>query len=191
MTAHSSFQEITVSAARLDPYPLEAVEAELRRDSLHVGVDEFRDAFSRVPTAVAVITTTLDGQPVGTTVGSFCALSATPPLALVALDLESNTLAVIRATRRFAINVLNADQGDIASACATKAACKFDALAWSMHDGLPRLDDTVSWMTCELVDELSGGDHAILSGLLTACESSEARPLVYHLRGYCEPLTSG
>jgi len=73
-----------------------------------------------------------DGRTHGTTVSAFCSLSAEPPLVLVALDKRSDLLALLRASRRFAVNVLAAGQEEIGVLCATKAE---DSTAWRPSSG--------------------------------------------------------
>src|SRR5438876_8181319 len=128
-----------------------------------VSLDQFRETFSSVPTPVSIVTALRDGVPHGTTVSSFCSLSAEPPLVLVALDRGSNTLAVLDETRRFGVNVLAADQDGAARACASKGEGKFAGIEWHAENGLPRLAGTTSWLECDVEDELEGGDHVIVT----------------------------
>jgi flavin reductase ActVB len=61
--------------------------------SAAVPPDLFRRACALFPTGVAVLTTlALDGTPHGLTINAFCSLSLRPPLVLVAIDRESETL---------------------------------------------------------------------------------------------------
>lgn len=152
-----------------------------------VTLDEFRETFSSVPAPVSVVTALHDGKPYGTTVSSFCSLSASPPLVLVALDRASNTLAVVTDTRRFGVNVLSATQDPIARTCAGKGEGKFVEIEWREDTGLPRIEETTSWLACELRDQLPGGDHVILTGLVVACDYTGLPPLVYHRRTYSTP----
>jgi len=155
--------------------------------SAGVSVDEFRATFSSVPAPVSVVTALRDGKPFGTTVSSFCSLSAEPPLVLVALELTSNTLAVVRETRRFGLNVLSATQDQISQTFAGKGEHKFESIAWREVHGLPRIEDATGWLACEVDDELPGGDHVIVTGLVVACEHTDLPPLVYHRRTYWTP----
>lgn len=155
-----------------------------------VTLDEFRETFSAIPAPVAIVTAAYGGDPFGTTVSSFCALSADPPLVLVALDRESNTLRVVRETQRFGLNVLAAGQDEVARTCATKELGKFGAVDWHEDRGLPRIEGAASWLACEVMDELPGGDHVIVTGLVTACDASDRAPLVYHRRAFATPIGS-
>jgi flavin reductase (DIM6/NTAB) family NADH-FMN oxidoreductase RutF len=154
-----------------------------------VSFQEFRDAFSAVPTPVSVVTAVKDGKAHGTTVSAFCSLSADPPLVMLGLERSSDLLKLIRETRRFGVNVLSTGQEQIALACARKGPDKFAAIPWHYADDLPRLDDGASWLACRLEAELPGGDHVIVVGLITACEASTRTPLVYLRRQFQRPVS--
>lgn len=129
---------------------------------------EFRTVMAAVCTPVSVITA-LDGdRPHGTTVSAFASLSLEPPMVLVALDLGSDLLALVRRTGRFGLNVLSAAQSGLAEVFARKGADKFAGVRWTDDGGLPRLDATAGWLACE-VDTLVPG---------------ELPPLTYHRRLY-------
>ncbi len=152
-----------------------------------VSLEEFRETLSSVPAPVSVISALRDGIAYGTTVSSFCSLSAQPPLVLAALDHGSRTLPVVRETGRFGVNVLSSTQEEVARLCAGKSDDKFAGVPWAEADGLPRIDSITSWLACELEEELPGGDHVILTGLVVACDRTELPPLVHHRRTFWTP----
>jgi flavin reductase (DIM6/NTAB) family NADH-FMN oxidoreductase RutF len=152
-----------------------------------VGAEAFRDAFSRVPAAVSVVTTMNDeGRPHATTVSAFCSLSADPPLILVALAQSSDLLRCLRSNERFGVNVLAVGQETIGRGCAQKGFDKLADIPWYEADGLPRLEGGAAWLACDLHDLLPGGDHEIVIGLVTACSAAEREPLLYHRRRFVE-----
>jgi flavin reductase (DIM6/NTAB) family NADH-FMN oxidoreductase RutF/dTDP-glucose pyrophosphorylase len=157
----------------------------LKRPGLGVSLKSFAETFSTVPSPVSVVTTyNGDGRPHGTTVSAFCSLSADPPLVLVALDRSSDLLELLRKSRRFGINLLGAGQDEIGRACARKGADKFDGVSWHEDRGLPRIDGAAAWLACEVEEFLPGGDHQIVVGLVTQCETSDSQALVYHRRSF-------
>jgi flavin reductase (DIM6/NTAB) family NADH-FMN oxidoreductase RutF len=156
--------------------PVEAVDG--------VVVDAFKETLSSVPAPVTIVTTFGDGRPHGTTVSAFSSLSADPPLVLVALDRSSDLLDLLRKTGRFAVNLLSAGQEEIGLACARKGPEKFDCVEWRDEQGLPRIEGAAAWLACHIQELLPGGDHVIVVGLVTACETSEAEALVYHRRRF-------
>jgi flavin reductase (DIM6/NTAB) family NADH-FMN oxidoreductase RutF/dTDP-glucose pyrophosphorylase len=152
---------------------------------LGVSIKSFAETFSQVPSPVSVVTTfNGDGRPHGTTVSAFCSLSGDPPLVLVALDRSSDLLELLKESRCFGINLLGAGQDEIGLACARKGPDKFDGVSWRDERGLPRIDDAAAWLACEVQEFLPGGDHQIVVGLVTECETSDSEALVYHRRGF-------
>lgn len=141
----------------------------------------FRQAMTAVATPVSVVTTAERGTPYGTTVNAFASLSADPPMVLIALDRTSRLLAVLRRTRRFALNVLAAEQADLATAFTRRGSDRFAGVRWREHDGLPRLDSAGVWLACTVDDFLPGGDHLIAAAAVTDVDvREEAAPLTYH-----------
>jgi flavin reductase (DIM6/NTAB) family NADH-FMN oxidoreductase RutF len=143
----------------------------------------FREAMARVATPVSVVTSISGGRPHGTTVSAFASLSMTPPMVLVSLDRGSELLALVQASGRFGVNLLGADQSELALAFAHKGgAGKFGGVAWELASGLPRLDGALSWVACDLADLVSGGDHVIALGSVVGVEVVDGPPLTYHSR---------
>lgn len=133
--------------------------------------------------APVVVVTAMDGdRPHGTTVSAFASLSRRPPMILVALDVGSDLLGIIRKTGSFGINVLSDQQPDTAMAFARKGQDKFAGVAWHPVGGVPRLDGSTGWLSCEVADLVPGGDHVIVLGNVVGAEDAPERPLVYHRR---------
>ena len=144
---------------------------------------QLRSLMSRWTTGVAVVTSSDDSGPRGATTNALTSLSLDPLLVLVALDHTSNTLEAVRNSGRFCINVLAADQEEIARRFATKASGeeKLAGVPHELVDGVPVLGGAVAWLACELDGELEGGDHTILLGRpLEAGTDPEAKPLVFY-----------
>lgn len=139
------------------------------------------------PTGVAVVTSRDETGPRGATTNALTSLSLDPVLVLVALDQTSNTLAAVRRSGRFCINVLASDQEELARRFATKATGeeKLAGVAHELVDGVPVLGGCVAWLACELHDELEGGDHAILLGRpLEVGSEPDREPLVFYRGAY-------
>lgn len=151
-----------------------------------IELEAFREAFGEVPTPVAVVTAEdAERRPVGTTVSSFCSLSADPPLVLAALDTGSNTLSVISTGGRFGVNVLSYHQEEIAKACATKSADKSDMLERGSDERAPRIPGAAVWLNCTVVEIRPAGDHHILVGMIAHAEIDRAHPpMLYHRRSF-------
>lgn len=143
---------------------------------------ELRRLMSRWTTGVAVVTSRDETGPRGATTNALTSLSLDPPLVLVALDRDSNTLRAVRASGSFCVNVLAAGQDELARRFATKASGE-EKLAGVPHDlaeGMPVLHGALAWLVCALEQELAGGDHTILVGRpLEAGGDQDAQPLVF------------
>ena len=136
----------------------------------------------RWATGVAVVTSRDGTGPRGATTNALTSLSLDPPLVLVALDRDSNTLRAVRASGRFCVNVLAAGQEEVARRFATKASGeeKLAGLPHELAEGMPVLDGVLAWLVCAVEQELEGGDHTILVGRpLEAGGNRDAQPLVF------------
>jgi len=145
----------------------------------------FRDLMSGVCAPVAVVTTTVNGIPHGSTVSSFASLSLDPPLISVALDRASSLLEQIQISERFGVNVLGHAQDELAMVFARRSGDRFGAADWRVDAGLPRLIDSPSWMVCDLHQTVQAGDHLLLFGLVRSGASrADVAPLVYANRTF-------
>ena len=136
-----------------------------------------------LPTGVTVVTAAGPDGPAGATANAVSSLSIEPTPTLACLDRGSRTLLAVQAANRFGISVLHAGQEPIARAFATKApvADKWDGVsAGSERDDIPAIDDALAFVACDLRDVIAGGDHVIVTGEVTALETSSGDPLVFH-----------
>src|SRR5215216_117613 len=146
----------------------------------HVRPDALRTAMARFPTGVTVVTAMGPSGPAGATANAVASLSLEPPMMLAALDLGSRTLVAVEHARTFGINVLAGDQADVARRFSTKDPHpeKWDGVEWSDSAGTPRIEGAVIWVGCELADTHPGGDHVVVTGLVTDVEAGEGEPLL-------------
>jgi flavin reductase (DIM6/NTAB) family NADH-FMN oxidoreductase RutF len=144
--------------------------------------DALREAMARFPTAVTVITAIGPAGPAGATANAVASLSLEPPMMLAALDLGSRTLMAVEHARKFGVNVLAADQADLARRFSTKDPHpeKWGGVEWSERAGVPTIEGSAIWLACELADVHGGGDHSIVTGLVTGLEAGRAVPLIFH-----------
>jgi 3-hydroxy-9,10-secoandrosta-1,3,5(10)-triene-9,17-dione monooxygenase reductase component len=134
-----------------------------------------------LPTGVTVVTALADGSPAGATAGAVSSLSLDPPLMLVALDRDSRTLAAVRDSRRFAVNVLDAESEELARRFSTKEhhTVKWDGIGWTECGGAPWIDRAVLAVACALRDLHDGGDHVIATGDVLEVDARGGDPLVF------------
>jgi flavin reductase (DIM6/NTAB) family NADH-FMN oxidoreductase RutF len=147
----------------------------------------FRDAMSRLPTGVTVVSAPGPSGPAGATANAVTSLSLDPPLMLACLERASRTLAAVQTAERFAVNILQSGQADLARAFATKSPHdeKWGEVAWNEQHGVPVMVDALAWIACELREIHDGGDHAIAVGTVLGLDGSgEGEPLVFHRGQY-------
>lgn len=142
----------------------------------------FRDTIGCFATGVTIVTTIGPDGPAGMTTNAVTSLSLDPLLMLVCFDRGSRTLDVVRSSRRFAVNVLRADDVDLATVFASKRVAreKFDSVTHSESHGVPVLDSALAWIACELRELVPGGDHEIGIGEVIGLGLAEPHdPLVW------------
>ncbi|WP_256671540.1 flavin reductase family protein [Nocardia cyriacigeorgica] len=142
----------------------------------------FRDTMATVCTPVSVVTAMDGKRPHGTTVSAFASLSMTPPMVLVALDRGSSLLTTVREGRRFGVNILAAEQSDLAGKFARKGADKFEGVAWELDDAVPRIGGVGGFLACRVTGFVDGGDHVVVLGQVSAARPATGSPLTYHSR---------
>lgn len=142
----------------------------------------FRDTIGHFATGVTVVTTIGPGGPSGMTTNAVASLSLRPLLLLVCFDRGSRTLAVVRESRRFAVNILRHEDVELAAVFASKRVAreKFEAVTHTEAHGVPVLDDALGWIACELRELVPGGDHEIGIGEVVGMSSAGAGdPLIW------------
>jgi len=142
--------------------------------------DDLRAVMGRFATGVTVVTTP---GPLGSTANAVSSVSLDPPLVLVCLREESETLAGLRGSGAFAINVLAEDQQALADRFARAAhAGQWDGVAHEpAATGSPLLAGTLAAIECELHEEADGGDHRIVIGrvLSVRLDAEPTAPLLF------------
>jgi flavin reductase ActVB len=148
---------------------------------------EWRAAMGSFPSGVTIVTSWRDGEPVGSTVSSFCSVSLEPPLLLVCLERSNPVRAPIEACGRFGVNILGEEARDLALRfAATPEADRFaDAAYRAAPDGAPQLLAAPVFVDCVVEHAHVAGDHVIVVGRGVRIEqASAAPPLLYHKGGF-------
>jgi 3-hydroxy-9,10-secoandrosta-1,3,5(10)-triene-9,17-dione monooxygenase reductase component len=131
----------------------------------HVDAKLFRAVCGQFVTGVAVVTTTINDEPVGLTVNSFTSVSLDPPLVLFCLHKRSGVVEVLRQTRRFAVNILADDQEEVCRTFAGKPGARFTGVPTrTARTGSPIFDHSLAYLDCAYLSETDGGDHTIVLG---------------------------
>ena len=152
----------------------------------HPDPELFREVFGRFATGVAVITSAGEAGAGGMTANALCSLSLDPLLALVCFENRARTLPIVRDTGRFAVNLLAADQQELARVFASKVpeAEKLDGVDHRLVNTIPVLDGVIAWATCELRELIPGGDHTIAIGSVTQLGLGDGDPLLWYAGRY-------
>jgi flavin reductase (DIM6/NTAB) family NADH-FMN oxidoreductase RutF len=152
---------------------------------------EYRQALAQFATGVTVVTTrTAEGGPTGLTVNSFNSVSLEPPLILWSLSLKAGALPAFRDCTHYAINMLAADQLDLAKRFAARGVDRFAGTPW--HSGprdLPIINGSVVTLIAHNRSQYLEGDHVIFVGEVTQFEAPGGPPLVFHDGRYIASAT--
>jgi flavin reductase (DIM6/NTAB) family NADH-FMN oxidoreductase RutF len=150
------------------------------------GVDPFayRRAIGHFATGVAVVTAADEaGHGIhGMTANAVTSVSLSPVLLAVCIGHDLPTHGAIRATRRFNVNLLRADQQHLAHQFARPSANKFAGVELLPGRAVPVLADALAHFECSLYEEVTAGDHSIFIGHVEACDSHDGPqvdPLLY------------
>lgn len=144
---------------------------------------DFRAALGTFATGVTVITARdANGKPVGLTANSFNSVSLTPPLVLWSLSRSASTMPAFTRGSHYAINILAADQREIAERFSRRDVDRFEGIA--LREGVcgaPVLDGVVAVFECFNRSQYEEGDHVIFVGEVEHCARREgALPLIFH-----------
>jgi len=140
-----------------------------------------RDALGRFATGVTIVTVKQkDGQPLGMTVNSFTSVSLDPPLVAWCIDQCTPAVNAYLNSPGFVVQVLSADQAELAWRFADNSMDKFAGLSWSAGlKGLPVLADTLACFQCLTHQRIPAGDHHILIGKIIDFIHRPGTPLVF------------
>lgn len=142
--------------------------------------EQMRRVLGSFATGVVVVTGDDDGAPVGFTCQSFASVSLDPPLVLFCPAHSSFSWPRIRASGRFAVNVLADHQQDVCDRFATSGGDKFAALAWHSTSWGPSIEGVLATVLCTVEDVHPAGDHDIVVGRVRQLVTRTAgSPLVF------------
>jgi flavin reductase (DIM6/NTAB) family NADH-FMN oxidoreductase RutF len=145
--------------------------------------EELREVMRRFPAPVSVVTTEVDGQRFGLTVGSLVSLSLEPPLIGISIGKESSSHEPIRRAGGWAASLLSGTQARVAQHFARSGIPPI--ALWNgvdVRDGKrgPLVDGALGWLECGTVAEHEAGDHTIFIAALETLElGPQGTGLVY------------
>jgi flavin reductase (DIM6/NTAB) family NADH-FMN oxidoreductase RutF len=172
------------------------VHEEGRADAAPKGVADghnFRLAMRELASGVSVITCGEGDARNGCTATSVVSLSLSPPTLLVCLNLQTSTLATLRRTGSFCVNLLAAEHRPIAERFAGvggfQGKNRFGIGDWApLITGSPALLDGLAVFDCRVEEILERHTHAILIGSVEAVRVPGADEALVHWRSRFETL---
>lgn len=134
-------------------------------------------------TGVTIVTArTPAGVLVGLTANSFNSVSLQPPLVLWSLAQAAGSMSALSTGSHYAINILAADQKDLAERFASGRADRWQGVAYTDGaSGAPLLDGAAASFECFNRSRYEEGDHVIFVGEVERCtHRAGAAPLLFH-----------
>src|SRR5262245_47038317 len=133
---------------------------------------QFRDALAQLATGVTIVCARAGpSRYVGFTANSFNSVSLEPPLILWTLARKSASLAAFETAERYAVNVLAAEQVELARRFSRPHADRFAGVAhrlgWS---DAPLIEGCVAWLECRHHARHPAGDHVVFIGEVVTVE---------------------
>lgn len=128
-----------------------------------------REVISQFATGVVVLTVGGD-RPHAMTANAFSSVSLTPPSVLCSVAHSAVMHGAIRASGRFGVSILGAEQEEMARHFADKkrelGAAQFEGVGWfaGPHTQAPLLAGSLAWLECELDAAHDAADHTIFIG---------------------------
>jgi flavin reductase (DIM6/NTAB) family NADH-FMN oxidoreductase RutF len=142
----------------------------------------------RFPAPVCVVTTELEGERFGLTVGSLVSLSLVPPLVGISIGKDSSSHEPIRRAGGWAVSLLGGAQTHVAQHFARSGIPPLALwLGVDVRQGArgPLVDGAIGWLECRTVSEHEVGDHTIFVGEVESIElGGSGEGLVYRGGGF-------
>jgi flavin reductase (DIM6/NTAB) family NADH-FMN oxidoreductase RutF len=131
---------------------------------------EFRTAFRRHPTGVALITARVDGADVGITVSSIASLSVDPPAVAFSLSKPDGSAGAILKADSYLIHFLSEHQAAVAYEFSRTGGDRFtDDQSWTTAPGgEPLLSDALAVMRAHTLDTIKVGDSTLVAAEITS-----------------------
>jgi flavin reductase (DIM6/NTAB) family NADH-FMN oxidoreductase RutF len=142
-----------------------------------ISSDEFRGAMRHLTGGVSVITVGQGKDITGMTVTSVSSLSVDPPTLIVSINRESSSWPILKRQGFFGVNILAADQLDVAERFTGKGGLKgadrFAGAQWTTRiSGVPLLAGALAAIDCEVEDIVERHSHAIVIGRVLDIQTS-------------------
>lgn len=149
---------------------------------------DFRAAMRRLAGGVSVITVGQGNDITGMTVTSVSSLSVDPPTLIVCINRDSSSWPILVRHRVFGVNILNAQQIEIAERFSGKGGVKgverFAGAQWTPRSsGVPLLVDALASIDCEVEDIIDRHSHGIVIGRVLDTRTSSDKGALGYWKG--------
>lgn len=152
--------------------------------------DAFRSAMRALASGVSLVTQASGGDMTGMTATSVTSLAAEPPTLIVCINRTASLYPSLAPGVAFGVNVLSADQQDIADRFAGRTGAKgrerFAGSPWIVTpDGAPLLVGALAAFECEVDELVERHTHVIVIGeVRRVATRATGNALVYWRGGY-------
>lgn len=151
---------------------------------MSIDADTFKQALSRFPSGVTVVTVQQAEHTHGMTASAFISVSLEPPLVLVSVANKARMHGFLSQTCHFGISFLAADQAAVSNHFAGRPqdpAPDLETLA-----EVPVIAGATVQLSCELFAQHPAGDHTLFVGKIVAATYTDREPLLYFRGKYGE-----
>jgi flavin reductase (DIM6/NTAB) family NADH-FMN oxidoreductase RutF len=153
--------------------------------TLMIDILEYKAALGSFATGVTLATTAAGTELHGVTASAVTSVSLEPPLVLLSIQNGTRMHTALRLSDNFALNILTAEQRDVALYFADSTlphgTAAFSRFAFHVgHTGAPLLDGALAHVDCRIVEAHVAGDHTLYIGHVVYVDSSSgSTPLIY------------
>lgn len=149
---------------------------------------EFRQAMRNLAGGVSVITVGRGDEISGMTVTSLSSFSVDPPALIVSINRQSSSWPLLQRDGVFGVNILAADQTDVAERFAGRGGFRGPARFGTLQrrkllTGVPLLAGTLVTIDCEVEQVIERHSHAIVVGRVLALERGGGKGALTHWDG--------
>jgi flavin reductase (DIM6/NTAB) family NADH-FMN oxidoreductase RutF len=158
-----------------------------------VSEEAFKGGMQLLASSVTVITSEFEGTRRGMTATAVCSLAASPPSIILCVNQNARTYDHLMKSGKFCINVLSAEQQDIAEIFATSKGDSGDKFTssgtWSSSESdQPMLNGCLVNFVCEIDRCIPANTHMVVIGLVKQIRTQQDLfPLLYLGRNFFSP----
>lgn len=157
-------------------------------------LEAYKEVMSHWPSGVAIVTSVLDDRNYGMTVSSFTSVSLHPAMISICIDKRAQMCDLLQKTRKFAVNILDNTQADLAKTFANHDIDMEQRFEYAKFEQSntesPVLKQCLGWVDCHVHSSHDTGDHVIYVGEVKKAKTLEQKdPVIFYKRGWYGHLT--